>query len=108
MAAALEQDDHVACVIGQDRPLAELLGALDHVSIVCWLSAETSPERFLLGAIDSSVRGLFCEPGDWAPRVSETAARNSIPVAMVRADPGDGVAWESEARAAIERLLTGR
>jgi hypothetical protein len=108
LAAALGRDSHVARVIGRDRPLGELLGALDHVAIVCWLSAETSPERFLLRAIDSSVRGFVCEAGDWEPAVLETAARNSIPVAIVRTDPCDASVWEGEARAAIEALLAGR
>jgi hypothetical protein len=108
LAAALERDGHVARVVGQDRPLGELLGALDHVAIVCWLSAETSPERFLLGAIDSSVRGFAYEPGAWEPAVSQTAARNSIPVAIVRADPRDAPGWERQVRAAIEALLAGR
>jgi hypothetical protein len=107
LAAALEQDGHVARVIGRDRPLGELLEALDHVAIVCWLSDEASPERFLLGAIDSSVRGFVCEAGDWEQAVSETAARNSIPVAIVRADPRDASEWEGEARAAIRALLSG-
>jgi hypothetical protein len=109
LAAALEQDGHVARVIGRDRPLGELLGALDHVAIVCWLSAEASPERFLLRAIDSSVRGFVCEAGDWEPAVLETAARNSIPVAIVRTDSRDRGSYPAldEARAAIEGLLTG-
>jgi xanthine/CO dehydrogenase XdhC/CoxF family maturation factor len=107
LAAALQQDGHVARVVGRDHPLGELLGALDHVAIVCWLSAEASPERFMLRAIDSSVRGFVCEAGDWEPAVLETAARNSIPVAIVRTDPHDASGWEGEARAAIEALLTG-
>lgn len=107
LASALERDGHVAGVAGQNRPLGELLGALDHVSIVCWLAAETSPERFLLGAIDSSVRCFVYEPGDWEPAALETAARNSIPLAALRAGPRDAPAWAAEARAAIERLLGG-
>jgi hypothetical protein len=103
----LERDGHVVAVLGPDRPPHELLGALDHVAIVCWLSAEASPERFLLGAIDSSMRGFLYEPGDWEPAVSEIATRNSIPLAIVRGDRGDGPVWACEARAAIEKLLGG-
>lgn len=107
LVAALEREGHVVDTAGQERPLGELLAALDYVTIVCWLSAEVSPERFLLRAIDSSVRGFLVQVADWEPAVSETAARNSIPLASVRADPRDVSVWVSEARAAIGELLAG-
>lgn len=107
LAATLERDGHVVSVLGCERPLSELLAALDHVAVVCWLSAEASPVRFLAGAIDSSMRGLVYRSGDWEREVSETALRNSIPAVSVRAGPDDGPAWEDEVRAAVERLLTG-
>ncbi|MGH2911961.1 MAG: hypothetical protein ACRDJ3_05745, partial [Solirubrobacteraceae bacterium] len=108
LAGALEREGHVVGVYGHERPLGEMLGALDHVAIVCWLTGEVSPVPFLAGAIDSSMRGFVCQSGDWAQAVSETAAHNSIPLVSVRADPHDGAAWEGEVETAIGELLMGR
>jgi hypothetical protein len=108
LAAALEREGHVVGMYGPERPLGEMLGALDHVAIVCWLTDEVSPLPFLAGAIDSSMRGFVCQGGDWAQAISETAARNSIPLVSVRADLHDGAAWEGEVETAIEELLMGR
>lgn len=99
---------HEVDAIAEAEPLGQLLGALEHVAIVCWLTADVSPERFLLGAVDSSMRGFFHGPGDWEQAVSETAARNSIPVVALRTDPADLQAWLAEALAAIAWLLEGR
>lgn len=107
LAATLERDGHVARVVCQHL-LGEQLGALDHVAIVCWMSAVASPARFLLGAIDSSMRGFVYEPGGWEGDVAEIAGRNSIPTMAIRADPRDRSAWESETLAAIDELLFGR
>lgn len=108
LAAVLEGEGHVARLVGQDRLLGELLDALDHVAIVCWVSAEASPARFLLGAIDSSMRGFVYEPGSWERDVAGVVGRNSIPARVVRADPRDRSAWEGEILAAIHELLFGR
>ncbi len=78
--------------------------ALEHVAIVCWLQP-SSPERFLLGSIDSSMRGLVYRSGEWDRSVSETAARNSIPAVAVRADPSDLQSWLAEAREAVAALI---
>ena len=108
LAAALEREGHVVGVWGPERSLGEMLGALDHVAIACWLTDEVSPVPFLAGAIDSSMRGFVCQRGEWAQAVSETAAHNSIPLVSVRADPRDGAAWEGGVKGAIGELLMGR
>jgi len=81
--------------------------ALEHVAIVCWLE-RSSPERFLLRSVDSSMRGFICQAGGWERSVLETAARNSIPVTILTADPDDLDAWLAQAREALNSLLEGR
>jgi len=113
---------------GTPDRLATLRGALEHVTIACWLLADASGDRelvralhgprlesFLGGAIDTTLRGFVYEAGGGAVAaellaggeriVSETAARNLIPVAVLRSDPLDGDAWLEQARAAIGSLL---
>lgn len=99
LATAVRRDGHVVDVVASPAR-----SSLEHVAIVCWLSG-SSPERFLLGAVDSSMRGFVYEAGEWESTALETAARNSIPVAPIRADPLDERGWEAAARAAIDRLL---
>jgi hypothetical protein len=102
LADALEQEGHVVSAVAHtDR------GALEHVAIVCWLDG-SSPERFLLRSVDSSMRGFVYQAGDWERVVSETAARNSIPVAILTADPLDIDAWLAQARSVLGALLEGR
>jgi hypothetical protein len=96
---ALEREGHVARAVS--RPDRD---ALEHVAIVFWLSEE-SPERFLLGAIDSSMRGFVYHAGGWGDAVLETARRNSIPVAVLGADDEDLGAWLAEAQGAIASLI---
>jgi len=81
-------------------------GALEYVAIVCWLE-RFSPERFLLGAVDSSMRGFVYQAGDWERPALETARRNSIPTAALRADPGDVEVWLAQARDAVASLIEG-
>ncbi len=101
LVGALEREGHVASLGDRsDR------GALEHVAIVCWLEG-SSPERFLVGAIDSSMRGFLYQAAGRERELSETAARNSIPLAVLTLDPGDVDAWLEQARAAIEGLLLG-
>jgi hypothetical protein len=108
LAEALEPDGHALSVIEDAERLGPLLAALEHVAIVCWLTG-VSPERFLLGAIDSSMRGFVYEPGEWELTALETAASNSIPavaIGVVSAeDPGS---WLAKAHRAIEHVLSGR
>jgi hypothetical protein len=99
LADALGREGHMVSVVTDaDR------GALEHVAIVCWLDG-SSPERFLLGSVDSPMRGFVYQAGDWERSVLETARRNSIPVAALRSDPDDVRVWLAEARAAVGGLL---
>lgn len=101
LADALEREDHVVrTVASADR------GALEHVAIVCWLD-DSSPERFLLRAVDSAMRGFVYQARGWERPVLETARRNSIPVAALRSDPARLAEWLAEARAVIGSLLDG-
>jgi hypothetical protein len=102
LADALGQEGHVVNAVAHaDR------GALEHVAIVCWLDG-TSPERFLLRSVDSSMRGFVYQAGGHERSVSETATRNSIPVAILTADPDDLDAWLTQAQEALNSLLEGR
>src|SRR4029077_8068753 len=127
--AAIEQSG-AECWIGTPDRLATLRGALDSVTIACWLlgSATGRPgqldvlhgsrlELFLTQAIDTTVRGFVYEASGTtvAPQalaggeriVRALTGRNAIPVAFLRADPGDVEAWLAQARAAVESLLGG-
>jgi hypothetical protein len=118
------------CFPGSPERLATLRGALEHVTVACWLLADASGDRelvqalhgprlesFLGGAIDTTLRGFIYEAGGTVVSedllaggeqiVSETAARNLIPVAILRADPLDVEGWLVEALAAIGSLLGG-
>jgi len=116
------------CWIGTPDRLATLRGALDGVTIVCWLlgtavgaehelrALHTSRlEFFLTQAIDTTVRGFVYEARgaagsaelvrDGAELVRALAERNAIPIAFLSAAPGDPEAWLEEARAAVASLL---
>jgi hypothetical protein len=114
------------CWIGTPDRLATMRGALDRVAILCWLlgTATGAPEElaalhstrlefFLTQAIDTTVRGLVYEASgtpaellnDGAARARALAARNSIPLSSLHADPRDSAVWVEEARAAIDGLL---
>jgi hypothetical protein len=102
LADALEREGHIVNALAHaDR------GALEHVSIVCWLDA-SSPERFLLRSVDSSMRGFVYQAGNDERSVSETAARNSIPLATLRADQHQIEVWLAEAQRTVKSLLEGR
>ncbi len=116
------------CWIGTPDRLATLRGALENVTILCWLlgsAAGSAPELralhgtrlefFLTQAIDTTVRGFIYEAGGppaTAPArasgeriVRRLAARNAIPLAVLTADGADAQAWLGEARAAVGDLL---
>jgi uncharacterized protein YbjT (DUF2867 family) len=117
------------CLLGTPERLATLRGALEHVTVACWLLADVDDpelasalhgprlERFLGDAIDSTLRGFVYEAGGKVVSaevlaagkriVSETARLNSIPVALLTADPLDPDAWLVQALAAIGGLLEG-
>jgi hypothetical protein len=102
LTSALGREGHVVSAVARaDR------GALEHVAIVCWLSG-SSPEHFLLRSVDSSMRGFVYQAGGHERSVLETTARNSIPVAILTADPLDHDAWIAQAHAAVRALLEGR
>jgi len=117
------------CWIGTPDRLATLRGALENVTILCWLlgTADGSPEElgalhgsrleyFMTQAIDTTVRGVVYEArgasvaaqmlADGEAIVRALAERNAIPVAFLTADPQDGEAWLSDARAAVGSLLS--
>lgn len=118
------------CWIGTPDRLATLRGALDGVTIACWLfgcavgsTAElhalhgTRLELFLTQAIDTTMRGFLYEARgsvtppallrDGEQTVRVLAERNAIPTAFLTAEPADERTWQIEARAAIAKLLTG-
>jgi uncharacterized protein YbjT (DUF2867 family) len=116
------------CWIGTPDRLATLRGALDGVSIACWLLGTASGseddlralhttrlELFLTQAIDTTVRGLVYELGGEAGPADARAegeqiarrliARNQIPVVWIEEDPRWAGTWAAEALAAVETLL---
>jgi hypothetical protein len=118
------------CWIGTPDRLATLRGALENVTIACWLlgsasgppaqvrALHTSRLRFFLGgAIDTTVRGFLYEASGTtvAPQALAEGARiaravgeqNAMPMAFLRASAEDPQAWLAEARAAVEQLLRG-
>jgi uncharacterized protein YbjT (DUF2867 family) len=118
------------CWIGTPDRLATLRGALQNVTIVCWLfgsatgppaqlrDLHTSRLRFFLGgAIDTTVRGFLYEAsGATVPaevlaegeRIArEVGEQNAMPMAFLRAGGEDPEVWLAEARAGVEQLLEG-
>jgi hypothetical protein len=116
------------CWIGDPDRLGTLRGALEGVTIACWLlGAATGPEeqlRALHGprlrafaghVVDTTVRGFLYEAaGSTVPPdalvegeriVREIARSNSIPLVVLEADPGDVPRWLIRAREAVASLL---
>jgi hypothetical protein len=119
------------CLLGTPDRLATLRGALEHVTVACWLLADASGsrefvgalhgarlERFVCSAIDTTLRGFVYEAGgslvpvemlaEGRRIVLETAARNSIPTSILTIDPLHCDSWLAHARAAVGALLEGR
>ena len=117
------------CWVGTPDRLATLRGALDSVTILCWMlgSAVGSPQQlralyterleFLLTqAIDTTVRGFVYEARgttvdaetiDAGERVVRAVTeRNSIPLAFLTQDAADADAWLRDGADAIRSLLT--
>lgn len=115
------------CWIGTPDRLATMRGALEHVTVACWLLAHARGDaeqvaalhgsrlEFFLGqAIDTTVRGLLYDasPGVVPPdalaggrRVFESlAALNAIPAVVL--DAG-AETWVASAGGAIGELLAG-
>lgn len=118
------------CWVGTPDRLATMRGALEAVSILCWLLATaTGPVEallelhtarlrfFLTQAIDTTVRGVLYEAGG-TPAASPALAEgqliarellehNAIPAEYLSSDPSDIDAWLAQARGAIDSLLIG-
>ncbi len=116
------------CWVGTPDRLATLRGALESVTIACWLlgSATGTPEQlrdlhasrlqfFLTEVIDTTVRGFVYEGvgvtvapallADGARTVRLMGERNAIPTAVLDAHPNLLDAWLADARAALNVLL---
>ena len=115
------------CWVGTPDRLATLRGALESVTIACWMlggaTGQAAPVRalhasrleFFLGqTIDTTVRGFIYEArGTVSADVLAGGERtvralgklNAIPVVVLGADPADEDAWIAEARAAVDALL---
>jgi len=108
------------CWIGTPDRLATLRGALENVTVLCWLLATATglPEElsalhgsrlefFMTQAIDTTVRGVVYEgPAGGEQIVRALSKRNSIPTAFVTADPRERDGWLADARAAVASLLS--
>lgn len=119
------------CWIGTPDVLHTLRGALDGVTVACWMLGTASGEPdalaalhttrlelFMTQAIDTTVRGLVYEAGGAggpaAARaqgeeiVRTIASRNRIPIAWLRGEPRETEAWVAAARGAVEGFLLAR
>lgn len=118
-------------VVGDPDRLASLSGALEHVTVACWLMADLDGapsrvaalhgprlEQFLGSAVDSTLRGFVYEAGGTAVAretldegeriVRDVGAKNEIPVAVLRCDPTEEDCWLEEVGQAIDTLLGSR
>jgi uncharacterized protein YbjT (DUF2867 family) len=117
------------CWVGTPDRLATLRGALENVTVLCWLLGNAAGpadelralhtsrlEFFLRQAIDTTVRGFLYEARgsgasppqlllDGARIACAIAERNSIPMRELTSDPDDTDAWLADAKAGIESLL---
>jgi uncharacterized protein YbjT (DUF2867 family) len=114
------------CWIGTPDRLATLRGALDNVTILCWLlgSAVGSPDElhalhtsrlefFFTQAIDTTVRGIVYESrgastellGQGEAIARALAKRNQIPMAFLDSDPVDHARWLADASGCVRSLL---
>jgi hypothetical protein len=115
------------CWIGDPSRLGTLRGALESVTIACWLlgTASGSEEQlrtlcherlraFLDSAIDTTVRGVVYEAAGTVARellaageriAAEVAGANAMPLAIVRADPHDLPKWLEQALTTVDSLL---
>ena len=115
------------CWIGDPDRLATLRGALEGVTIACWLLGSVAGTQeqaralhgprlrsFLGQAIDSTMRGFLYEAAGRVPAeilaqgeriVQEECARNAIPLAVLRTSRSEEVAWRDEFLAAVGTLL---
>jgi hypothetical protein len=115
------------CVIGTPDRLATMVGALDGVTIACWLLGCAGGDEeqvralhdlrlrsFMVKTIDTTIRGVIYEAAGSVPTdaltagariATEVAEANKIPLAVLRSDPAQRERWRSEAQGAVEALL---
>jgi hypothetical protein len=114
------------CWVGTPNRLATLRGALDNVTILCWLlgSAVGLPDElhalhtsrlefFFTQAIDTTVRGIVYEAhgassellGQGEAIARALAKRNQIPMAFLDSDPDDHSRWLADASRCVRSLL---
>jgi hypothetical protein len=120
------------CWIGTPDRLATLRGALENVTIACWMLAEAHGEPkeltalhgsrlefFLSQAIDTTVRGLIYDasPGSIRPELlaggqqlfGSLTELNAIPAVVLGGGGVDGgQAWVDQACGAVASLLAAR
>jgi len=115
------------CWLGTPDRLATLRGALENVTVACWLLGTAQGEAdelrelhgsrlefFLTQVIDTTVRGVVYEAAGTVPAevlaqgarsMRRLTALNAIPGALLDADPRRLEEWSSAAQAAIGGLL---
>ncbi len=125
-AAGLEADGIEPWVGDPDR-VGTLTGALDGVTVVCWLLGSATGEPGDLAAlhgprlrafcervVDTTVRGLMYEAAGALPAallaggaaIAREAARTwEIPLRILNADPADRGAWLGAAERGVRELL---
>jgi hypothetical protein len=118
------------CWVGDPNRLASVVGALEGVTIACWLLGSASGEAeqlqalhgpilesFLSEAIDTTMRGFVYEAAGSVPEemlvtgvqaAKALAQRNLIPLRVLDADPAAQELWRSQALEAVSGLLTAR
>lgn len=116
------------CWIGTPDRLGTLIGALEGVSVACWLlGCASGPAEqvralhdvrwhsFMVKTIDTTIKGVIYEAAGTAPAealaggaqiAQEVAARNEIPLRLLRADPAERERWRMEALGALSAILS--
>ena len=106
-------------VVADPYLLATLMPVIQGVSVVCWLMGTvgadelhgTRLDSMLEHIVDTHVRGLVYETGGveraaGVAAAERAAATYSMPVEVVRADPGSHDAWLAALVAAVGRVLS--
>lgn len=117
------------CWVGDPNRLASVVGALEGVTIACWLLGNAKGEdeqlqalhgplleSFLSEAIDTTMRGFVYEAAGSVPAellaagarsAQALTGRNAIPLRVLDADPAEQEPWRAQAQDAISALLSG-
>jgi len=116
------------CWIGTPDRLGTLRGALENVTLACWLlgSARGNEQQlralhgsrlkaFVRQLVDTTVRGFVYEAAGSTAAARDLAAgesiaralteKNAIPMVALAADPAGLTAWLAQARDAVHALL---